>query len=94
MYVVTVEFEIKRDRVDAFMHKMMENARSSLDIEEGCLHFDVCQNAKDASKVFLYEIYTDRAAFEVHLSSEHFVGFDQTVSSIISAKSVNTWVLC
>ncbi|MEL7167329.1 MAG: putative quinol monooxygenase [Pseudomonadota bacterium] len=92
MYVVTVEFEIKGDRIDAFMQRMMENALSSLDIEEGCLQFDVCQSAEDGSLVFLYEVYVDRDAFEVHLSSEHFVSFDKAVSSMIVAKSVTSWV--
>jgi quinol monooxygenase YgiN len=40
--------------------------------------------------VFLYERYGDRAAFEAHLASEHFLAFDAAVRGMIAAKSVRT----
>ena len=94
MFVVTVEFSIKKDCIKAFMIEMMENAQTSLDVEDGCHRFDVCQGSEDASKVFLFEVYIDRAAFDQHLASDHFIRFDKSVSPMIVAKHVNSWVLC
>lgn len=32
------------------------------------------------NEIFLYELYTDRAAFEAHLASDQFVAFDANVA--------------
>ncbi len=88
-YVVTVTFEIAADRMDAFMPLMRENAAASVRDEPGCLQFDVCQG--QGGHVFLYEIYTDRAAFDAHLQAPHFKAFDAAVVEMVTAKAVATF---
>lgn len=85
MYAVTVTFEIKPDQVEAFMPLMVENARASLEQEPGCHQFDIC---RDGAVVFLYELYDDRAAFDAHLQTAHFLGFDAAVGPMIDSKSI------
>ena len=91
MYVVTVEFEIKADRLDDFRAQMIANARASREREPGCLQFDVCSDPAKPERIFLYEIYADRAAFDAHLAAEHFKTFDRTVAQWIAAKVVHTY---
>ena len=43
---------------------VIANARASVEHEPGCSQFDVCVDPKDKSRIFLYEIYDDRAAFD------------------------------
>ena len=91
MFVVTVLFHIRRDRIAAFLPLMQAQARASLGAEPGCQVFDVCQSAEDPARVFLYEVYCDRAAFDVHLASTHFRAFDTAVSKMVAAKEVATY---
>lgn len=40
--------------------------------EPGCVTFDVNRSLDDDRDFILYEVYTDRAAFDAHVASEHF----------------------
>ena len=93
MYVVTVEFGIKPESVAAFRPAMLENAKASVTDEPGCRQFDVCFDTEDPSKCFLYEVYDDRAAFEVHLAMAHFKSFDAAVAPMLDSKLVKIWEL-
>lgn len=92
MYVVTVEFTIHPERMQAFMPLMVDNARASRSREPGCRQFDVCLDPAAPNIVFLYEAYDDRAAFEVHLATAHFKRFDAAVRDMVAAKVVRTYI--
>jgi len=64
MYVIIVDFTIRREHLAAFHAAMVENARLSRETEPGCRQFDVCLDPKDATRYFLYELYDDEAAFQ------------------------------
>ncbi len=91
MYVITVTFEIDPEHVDDFRAAMETQARTSLEEEDGCLQFDVCGDPDDPTVCFLYEIYTDREAFDVHLASAHFKSFDATVAPWVASKTVKAF---
>lgn len=91
MYVVTVCFTLKTESIGVFLPLMRENARLSLELEPGCHYFDVCQDSSRPELLFLYELYTDRAAFEAHLAAPHFKRFDAEVSSMVAEKSVRIY---
>jgi quinol monooxygenase YgiN len=93
-YVVTVEFEIAPDRWDAFLPLMTANAEASRRDEKGCLRFDVCRPRDGATRVFLYEIYDDEAAFQAHLKTPHFLAFAEAANEMIIGRKIVTldWV--
>lgn len=91
MHVVTVEFEIAAGREGDFLARVKQQAEDSLEREVDCLQFDVCVAPDAPGRVFLYEIYRDQAAFQVHLESAHFSDFDTTVADWIAAKKVREW---
>ncbi|MDX1401848.1 MAG: putative quinol monooxygenase [Kiloniellales bacterium] len=91
MFVVTVRFEIEADCIEVFAEAMEAQARSSLALEEDCRQFDVCRSAVRPEITFLYEIYSDEAAFKIHLESDHFKAFDQKVGNWVKSKEVETW---
>ena len=93
MYVVTVTFEVHPGHVDAFTAAVLTQARNSLEREERCSCFDVCRDPDHPERIFLYELYDDRAAFELHLASDHFKSFDRTVTPWVRHKNVETWAL-
>lgn len=88
MYVVVVDFTIHPEHADAFMAAILANALASREGEHGCRHFDVCAAPGDRTKVFLYEVYDDKTAFDAHLATAHFAEFDQSTARWIASKSV------
>lgn len=91
MFAVSVTFDIHRDRFTAFLEKMRVQAETSLAEEPGCLRFDVWTDRCRPGTVFLYEIYSDAAAFDRHLESAHFRAFDREVAPMVAGKSVETY---
>ena len=91
MYVVTVEFEIKPEKLEDFRAQMLANACASREREPGCRQFDVCADPAKLGLIFLYEVYDDRAAFDAHLAAEHFKIFDRTVAPWIASKAIRTY---
>jgi (4S)-4-hydroxy-5-phosphonooxypentane-2,3-dione isomerase len=92
MYIVSVQFTIKPERVAAFMPLIVDNARASREQEPGCRQFDVCTDPAAGNVVFLYEAYDDRAAFDAHLATAHYKSFDAAVADMVISKVVRTYV--
>lgn len=92
MLLVAVTFEIVADRAEAFRDRVPRQAADSLG-EPGCRRFDVWCDPGDCMRVFLFEIYDDRAAFDAHLASEHFKAFDAEVGPWVRDKRVEQWSL-
>ena len=90
-FAVCVTFGIKPGQMGTFLPLMLQNARTSLADEAGCRQFDVLSDPSRPDELFLYEVYDDKAAFDVHLASAHFKRFDADVRDMIAAKSVNTY---
>lgn len=88
MFVVAVTFIIAPEAWEAFLPLMQANAKASLENEPECHQFDVCTNPEAPNTVFLYEVYTNRAAFDAHLQSAHFIAFDTAVKDMVTDKSV------
>ena len=89
MYVVIVEFVTHPEHAAAFKQRVIQQARDSLEFEAGCHVFDVCFDPTRENFVLLYEVYTDKAAFDAHLASPHFLDFDATVKPWISDKKLS-----
>lgn len=71
-YVVVVEFTIDSLRHKDFVETTVKSAELSLATEPGCQRFDVLVHPESPEKVYLYEIYDSRAAFDDHHNTEHF----------------------
>lgn len=65
----------------------------SIEPQPGFLKFDVCRCNTNDHEVFLYEIYSDEAAFAEHLDSAHFKEFDRELAAFVEDKWVTTLTL-
>nr|WP_285899566.1 putative quinol monooxygenase [Pseudomonas boanensis] len=74
---------MKPGSLDDFMDAMRINAAASVRDEPGCLVFDVLQDRSDPDLVWLYEVYTDEAAFEAHMLTPHFLASRPLVNPLI-----------
>ena len=88
MLAVCVDFEVDPASLDAFLTIMQKNAADSLANEVGCHQFDITQDPQNPTKIFLYELYDDAFAFEVHKKASHYREFNRLVSEMVTAKSV------
>src|SRR3546814_9603502 len=93
MFVVTVVFEVKKEAIAAFREAVLRQAENSLTREPGCRRFDVCFDAARPERVFLYELYDDRRAFERHRETDHFAAFDEAAAPLVAGQTVETWPL-
>ena len=93
MYVVTVVFVTVPDSVEVFHAAVIAQAENSLTRETGCQVFDVAIDPAHPEVVFLYEVYDDEAAFQVHLESDHFRDFDAKVQPMLQSKDVKIYGL-
>lgn len=96
LFALTVEFDVAEGDFERFLALLRDNAARSVQAEPGCLRFDILvpENARASRTVLLYEIYTDRAAFDDHLSSEHYRNFDSETRSMVSRKLAVSFRLC
>ncbi len=91
MFIVTVEFVTRPPYVEDFHQAILDQARNSLNREPECRQFDVCADPQDRARIFLYEVYTDHAAFKYHLKTDHFRNFDTAVRDWVERKTIQFW---
>lgn len=89
-YAITVEFKLKPGCMDAFLALVRDNAAISVREEADCSRFDVLvpRGETRPDSVTLYEIYADRAAFDAHLATRHFLEFDRATRDMVLAKLI------
>lgn len=79
MYIITATLQIKPDKREAFIKEMLGDAMGSVRDEPGCLRFDVIQDEADPNRIYLHEVYKDKAAFEAHTKAPHFIKWRDAV---------------
>ena len=89
MFVITVKFTTHEKDTEKFKARIIQQARNSLELEKECHVFDVCHDPNNNNVVFLYEIYTDKSAFDIHLNSKHYLSFNAEVTPWVSEKLVS-----
>jgi quinol monooxygenase YgiN len=92
MFVVAVLYEIKPEFRGAFHDAIGKNSAASLRDELECHRFDVCFSP-DGLRCFLYELYSDEAAFDFHRRTEHFTEFIQNTQDMTVGKRLETFLL-
>lgn len=75
MYVLIVQIDIKPEHRDAFVTAMGEHARRARQNEPGTIRFDVIADESNPNRMYFYEAYIDRAAFDTHGKSESIALF-------------------
>ncbi|MEM0922766.1 MAG: putative quinol monooxygenase [Pseudomonadota bacterium] len=93
MFAVVVTFHVNQDRMPDFLPLMRRNAANSLRLEPECHRFDVWTDPARPDQVFLYELYSDAAAFETHLASAHFNTFAAAVADMVTRRDLDTWAV-
>jgi len=90
MLILSVNLTIKPENVETFLAQALQNAADSRQ-EPGCRQFDVLVDPKDRTRVLLYEIYDDEAAFEAHQQTAHFKSYLADGVPLLAARERHFW---
>ena len=88
--VLQVNIRIKPENVDAFMQKVIENARAARS-EAGCRQFEVLVDPADKTKIMLFEVYDDQKAFETHQAGAAFKKYLAEAVPLLASRERQFW---
>ena len=80
-FAIVATFEIAPEQIDAFLPLLLAHRDRCLKDELGTLRFDVLRN--EESKLMLYEVYEDDAAFQVHWNGPSMVRMREEAAGIV-----------
>jgi len=83
MFIVHVHVRVQPECVQAFKIATLANARESLK-EAGVARFDVVQQAGEATRFVLVEVYRDAAAAAAHKETAHYPVWRDTVAPMMA----------
>jgi len=83
MFIVHVHVRVKLDCLEAFKTATLANARASVQ-ERGVARFDVLQQADDATRFILIEVYRNTAAAAAHKETKHYPVWRDTVAAMMA----------
>ena len=79
MLSIFVTITIKSEFRERFIEASFGDATGSVKNEPGCFRFDVHEDESKPNIFYLYEVYTDQAAFEAHTKTPHYLQWRSTV---------------
>jgi (4S)-4-hydroxy-5-phosphonooxypentane-2,3-dione isomerase len=88
MHVLVVTIDIKPGKTAEFLEAMLADARGSVANEPGCIRFDIIQDEQNPNRIYLYEVYRDKPAFEAHMKAPHFLTWQETVKDWFASPPV------
>lgn len=86
-FVIVAEFEVRPEALEQFLELAKTDAGQSVAKEPGCHQFDVTVD-RSTSRVLLYEVYDDQAAFDAHLGTPHLAAFRAGIESLVVSRNV------
>jgi len=87
----TAHLRVRKDSVEQFRDRLLRHARISLEAEPGCHRFDIHQETDDPTLFLLIEIYADKAAFDAHRNSPHFLQFREDAKDWVVDRKWYYW---
>ena len=87
MIVIHVDYRVKPECVEEFRDRLARHAKNSV-AEPGCLTFDVAQADDDATRFFIWEIYTDDEAVKFHGEQPSLAEFRAVAEPMSTSREV------
>ena len=89
MYVHMVTLQVKPERREAVVQATVEDARSSVRDEPGCLRFDVMEDQDSPDLIHLVAVFKDRAAHDGdHLRAPHLARWMEATRDAFAGPAV------
>ena len=87
----TAHLRAREGAIEKFRERLLRHARICVEAEPGCHRFDIHQEANDPSLFLLIEVYADKAAFEAHRASPHYLQFREDVKDWVAERTWWYW---
>jgi len=87
-YVRIAELEVEAAQADAFAAAVREVGQASVRLEDGCLVLYAVAEKDDPSRVRVFEIYRDAAAYQAHLLTSHFKAFRAATDAMVKSRKL------
>src|SRR6266498_3265599 len=88
MHVVSVMVTVKTELLAEFEQAILQNARESMEKDQGCLRFDVSQAYDDPTLWLFHEVYDAPEAHAAHRQAPHFLAYQQVEQRAVTEKRV------
>ncbi|OLY94638.1 Quinol monooxygenase YgiN [Cnuella takakiae] len=85
MLIRVSEIEIDSSALDAYKRILQEEAAASVRLEPGVISIYPMYQKDRPTQVRILEIYADRAAYEAHLKTPHFLKYKTTTQKMVKA---------
>ena len=82
---LVVKIHMKAEFREQFIKEMWADAIGSEKNEPGCLMFNIVNDKADPNILYLFEVYKDDKAVEVHKNMPHFVKWLETTKNWLAA---------
>ncbi|MCX7139330.1 MAG: putative quinol monooxygenase [Proteobacteria bacterium] len=89
--VHTAHLTCRQDALELFKWRLEQHAQITLDAESGCHRFDVYQSSENPALFFLFEVYADQAALDLHRASPHYLKFRADTADWVSERKWWFW---
>jgi len=83
MLILHVHVHVKPEHVEAFRRATIQNGAASVQ-EPGVVRFDVMQQADDATRFVLVEVYRNLDATAKHKQTSHYHTWADTVTDMLA----------
>jgi len=85
-FVLVVELEIVPSELENFKAAIKENGQAAVRDEPGCREFNIVFEKDNPSRVLLFEVYDNAAAFAAHQASAHFKKYAAATANMIKSR--------
>lgn len=79
------EIEIDPIQLDAYRRLLAEEIEASVSLEIGVLALNAVAIKGSPEKIRILEVYADRAAYESHLQTPHFLKYKEGVAGMVTS---------
>ena len=88
MISLVVEFVAQPGKAMAVRETLQIQAGKSLEHEQACRYFDVCEDPDNPDRFVLYEVYDDEAAVAAHRETPYYQEFRARIDPIVKSREV------
>lgn len=79
------EIQIDPTQLDAYRRLLAEEIEASVSLEIGVLALNAVAIKGSPEKIRILEVYADRAAYEAHLQTPHFLKYKEGVAGMVTS---------
>ena len=90
-FVLQVNLKVKPENLDKFMAAILTNGKASRETEPGCRAFEILVDPADKTRMMLYEVYDNEAAFQSHQNTPHFKHYLANAVPWLESRERHVW---